>query len=171
MTDFADKENFMNKKGFTPLEILKFTRKIKFLTGFTVIEMITVIAIIVILAGFIAAASMKAKEKGYVAKAKATIASLEVAISMYHTDTGQYPPTGNSNLVSELNGPSSTAGWDGPYMDIQGTTLKDPWGNDYVYNNPGAVHGTIDHTRYVDIYSFGPNGTGETDDSKWIKNW
>lgn len=138
--------------------------------GFTVIEMVIVITIIVILASFIAAAAIKAKEKAYAAKAKATIASLETALSMYHSDTGQYPTTGNSNLVSELGGStSSTVGWDGPYMDIQGTTLKDPWGNDYIYNNPGVVHGTIDHTHYVDIYSYGPDGASGTKDD--IKNW
>jgi len=42
-------------------------------------------------------------------------------------------------------------------------TLKDPWGHDFVYKNPG------DHNRGgFDLYSKGPDGIDSDDD---IRNW
>lgn len=143
--------------------------------GFTVIEMIIVIAIMVILAGLISAAAMNAKQKGYIAKAKATIASLEVALSMYESDTGLYPADDGAesciNLVNQLRtgGTAPPSGWNGPYMDFDTNeldtngNLKDPWGRPYIYDQPGA-----NNISSYDLSSKGPNTAITTDD---ITNW
>lgn len=97
--------------------------------GFTLIELITVISIIILLVGLLSPALRKAREQAKVEKARAIIASLEVAINMFYTDIGEYP----GNLGELINPP--TAGY-GPYMDdkdFEDGNIKDPWGNNYSY--------------------------------------
>ena len=72
--------------------------------GFTLIEMLTVIAIIGILAGLIIPAASKARRDAAISKAKATISALETALSMYYTDYGAYPPS--TAAANQANGNS-----------------------------------------------------------------
>ena len=53
---------------------------------------------------------------------------------------------GRAELVDE---PGDVRGWNGPY--IKSSILKDPWGKDYQFRNPGQ-HGDFD------IYSYGADG-------------
>ncbi|MFH0839325.1 MAG: type II secretion system protein GspG [Candidatus Omnitrophota bacterium] len=144
---------------------------LKHKSAFTLIELIVVMAIILILAGAVSGAAQFARKKGIVAKAKGAIASLETALSMYESDCGVFPPSGNANMVTGLAGPSAQAGWNGPYMQFRSSELSgglfiDPWGNAYVYTNPGT-HNTVT----FDIYSFGPNENNESGAGDDINNW
>ena len=76
--------------------------------GFTLIEMLTVIAIIGILAGLIIPAATKARRDAAISKAKATISALETALSMYYTDYGVYPPS-CTNSTTQANGNTYSA--------------------------------------------------------------
>jgi len=148
-------------------------------SGFTLIEMITVLAIIMLIASLVMAAGQAARRKAYEAKAKAAIASLEVALGMYQTDVGTYPASGNSNLVTQLDSGGATppTGWSGPYMqfdtaEIVGGQFMDPWHTAYSYTNPGSNHGTgANHTFYIDIWSWGPNKVNNSGASDDIANW
>ncbi len=151
--------------------------------GFTLMELIVVMAIIAIIASFVLGAGQPARRKAREAKAKAAIASLEVAIGMYSLDMGSYPATTNAALVTALTTSPGGTNWKGPYMqfettDIVGGTFMDPWATAYTYNNPGTNHGTgANHTTYVDIWSWGQNkannngdynpATGADDISNW----
>ena len=138
--------------------------------GFTLIELLVVITIIMALAGLIVGGAQQARKRALIAKAKAAIASLETALCMYETDYGEYPASGNANMVSALREDLDDDTWRGPYMmfkaeDISNGQFIDPWGNAYNYTNPGTdAHG---HENYVDIWSNGP-GEGESDD---VTNW
>lgn len=160
--------------------------------GFTVIELLTVLAIIGILAGLIMGAAQSARKQALIAKAKASISSLETALGMFQSNIGAYPSQGNANMVTCLTTSSGclvgTAGtpmttsqaadWSGPYMNFQtnevsGGTFVDPWGNPYVYK-AGSDHGTgADYSvsGYMDIYSFGPNGVDDSGAPDDIANW
>jgi len=156
-------------------------------SGFTLIEMIVVLAIIMILAGLVTGAAMKAKERAMVAQTKTMISGLETAIGMFQMDLGGYPNSGNANLVTNLTtlggtytvGTTSytvvsTSGWSGPYMnfktgDVVGGTVRDAWGTAFTYTRPGINHAPPDYTTYVDILSNGPNKT--TPNSDDISNW
>ena len=140
--------------------------------GFTLIELLVVIAIISILAGMVVSGAQQARKRGTVTKTKAQMASLETAISMYETDMGSYPGTDNKTLVGALTLKPEDPDWSGPYMNIKKDELDangeyvDAWGNAFVYVNPGK-----NNTSFYDIYSKGPNGTGDGNDKDDIRNW
>lgn len=62
-------------------------------SGFTLVELLTVIAIIGILAGMLVPVLTAAKKRAQVAKAKLEISSLVNAIQAYDTDYGRFPIT------------------------------------------------------------------------------
>ncbi len=139
--------------------------------GFTLIELIVVMAIIIILAGAVSGASQIARKKGLISKAKAAISSLEIALSMYEADCGVFPSSPNANMVTQLTGPSTQTGWNGPYMqfkssELSGGSFIDPWESSYVYTNPGTHNSAT-----FDIYSFGPNKTNDSGAGDDVNNW
>ena len=140
--------------------------------GFTLIELLVVIAIITILAGMVVSGAQQARKRGAITKVKAQIATIETAISMYETDMGVYPDSGNKNLVAALTDDHGDIDWSGPYMKIKEKEVNkegeylDAWGNTFVYVNPGV------HNEYsYDIYSMGPNGQGNGSEKDDITNW
>lgn len=143
--------------------------------AFTLVELLVVIAILGILASLVAAGAQTARRKGSVTKARTTIAALETAIAMYHGDMGEYPKSGNENLVKALEEDPGNANWSGPYMEFKKDEVKegkliDPWGKPYEYVS--ANGGSPEHrSKSFDISSYGPNGVmdGETGDD--IGNW
>lgn len=140
--------------------------------GFTLIELLVVIAIITILAGMAVSGAQQARKRGTITKTQAQLASIETAISMYETDIGIYPESGNKNLVIALTEEPDDADWNGPYMKIKKDELNgngeylDAWGNPFIYVNPGT------HNEYsYDLYSMGPDGKGDGTEKDDISNW
>ena len=137
--------------------------------GFTLVELLIVMAILAILGGLVTAAAQTARKRGSVTKAKAAVAALETALQMYQLDMGGYPSPGNQSLVQALSTNPGSPDWHGPYMEFKeeelvGGEFVDPWGVAYAYVTPGAHR-----TASYDLFSSGPNGTaGDTDD---IVNW
>lgn len=134
------------------------------LTGFTLIEILIVIAIIMTLAGLVVGGAQQARKKATTSKAKAAVASLETALSMYEVDYGSYPAGSNSEMVNALKNDPDDGIWRGPYMMFKQNELIngefiDPWGSAYHYDNPGS--GSHGHENYIDIYSYGPNKTDD----------
>jgi prepilin-type N-terminal cleavage/methylation domain-containing protein len=66
--------------------------------GFTVIELLIVMAIILVLAGLILATSNYVQKKGYRSRAEAEIAAISAALENYKADNGVYP-RGKSTAV------------------------------------------------------------------------
>jgi general secretion pathway protein G len=126
--------------------------------GFTLLELLVVVAIIGLLVGFVAPRYFGQVTRSEVSTAKAQIEAFEKALDLYRLDTGKYPST-ESGLLALVQRPPDEPRWNGPYL--KKTPPPDPWGKPYVYKAPGEKH-------EYDIISYGkdgaPGGSGENAD-------
>jgi general secretion pathway protein G len=131
-------------------------------SGFTLIEVMVVVVILAILASIVVPKIMDQPDKANITKAKSDIRGMETALNLYRLDNMLYPTTdqGLEALVTAPTDAPEAKNWkEGGYL----TRLpEDPWGNPYIYLNPGS-HGAID------IYSSGPDRQTSTEDD--IGNW
>jgi general secretion pathway protein G len=108
---------------------------------------------------------MDRPEQARVVKAQQDIHSLESALKMYKLDNFAYPSTdqGLEALVKKPDGNPKPRNYNPKgYLE---SLPQDPWGNAYLYLNPGE-HGEID------IYSLGADGVaGGTGYDADIGNW
>jgi general secretion pathway protein G len=126
--------------------------------GFTLLELLVVVAIIGLLAGFVAPRYFGQLGKSEVGAAKAQIDALEKALDQYRLDTGRYP-TSELGLKALVDKPQNEPKWNGPYL--RKDVPLDPWGKAYVYKVPGEKGD-------FDLVSYGkdgaPGGSGENAD-------
>ena len=126
--------------------------------GFTLLELLVVVAIIGLLVGYVAPRYFGQVGKSQVTTAKAQIDALEKALDQYRLDTGHYPAT-ELGLSALVNRPQNEPKWNGPYL--RKDVPLDPWDKVYVYKYPGE-------RGDYDIISYGkdgqPGGTGESAD-------
>lgn len=132
--------------------------------GFTLLEIMVVVVIMGMLSAIVATNVMGSKEQASIEKAGMDIKALDNALDMYKLDNHRFPTT-EQGLDALVNKPTSSPEpksyrKDGYIKDLP----QDPWGNDYMYINPG----THNSSRY-DLYSLGPDGEDGTDDD--IGNW
>jgi general secretion pathway protein G len=131
--------------------------------GFTLLELLVVVAIIGLLASYVAPRYFSQVEKSEIKVARAQIDALEKALDQYRLDTGHYPST-EQGLNALMTKPASDARWAGPYM--KKAVPPDPWGNPYQYRKPGQ------RTAEFDLFSFGKDGRpGGEGDAADIGNW
>jgi general secretion pathway protein G len=127
--------------------------------GFTLLELLVVVAIIGLLAGYVAPRYFGQVGKSEVATAKAQIDALEKALDQYRLDTGRYPAT-ELGLAALVTRPANEPRWSGPYL--RKDVPLDPWGKAYRYRSPG------EQGRDFDLVSYGkdgqPGGSGEDAD-------
>ena len=126
--------------------------------GFTLLELLVVVAIIGLLVGFVAPRYFGQIGKSEVTAARAQIDALEKALDQYRLDTGHYPST-ELGLDALMQRPQNEPKWNGPYL--RKSVPLDPWGRPYQYRAPGEKGD-------FDLLSLGkdgaPGGSGEDAD-------
>lgn len=117
--------------------------------GFTLVEMLVVIAIIGLIMGLIGPRVLNYLSESKVKAAKIQMQSFASALDLFNLDAGRYPSTaeGLDALVHRTPG---VAAWNGPYLK-GGNVPMDPWNHPYIYRAPGE-HGAFN------IVSLGADG-------------
>lgn len=126
--------------------------------GFTLVELLVVLAILALLAGLVGPRVIGQLGGAEIKTAQAQIKELESAIDIFRLDVGRYPSE-QEGLQALVNQPSGSTGWNGPYL--RKGLPSDPWGNPYRYRVPGQQGD-------YDVYSLGadnaPGGDGKNAD-------
>lgn len=118
--------------------------------GFTLIEVLLVVAILGILATVVVVNLGGRQERAMVQATRASIGAISTAVDLYEVDTGRYPPNLGALVTSD-----GSPNWNGPY--IRGGVPKDAWGQDFVFTKEGE--------RGFKVISGGPDmGVGGADD-------
>ena len=127
--------------------------------GFTLVELLLVLVILALIGGLVLPNIIGKAEGAKVKAASSQISRLAMAVESFYLDTGTTPDS-LDDLINESGG---VDGWNGPY--VKPSSLKDPWGREYVYNYPGE-HGDFD------LYSLGADGQpGGEDRNADINSW
>lgn len=127
--------------------------------GFTLVELLVVLAILTLLAGLVGPRVLSQLGGAKSKTAAVQIADIEKAMELFKLDVGRFPTTEEGLEALATRPATVSSGWSGPYL--KGSLPTDPWGKPYRYQGTGP-NGT------VEILSLGadgaPGGEGENAD-------
>lgn len=135
--------------------------------GFTLIELMVVIAILGILATIVVPRMVGRVDKANRSKAMTEIKGFQTALEAFRLDCGRYPTSseGLNALIRAPGGIDADKYQKGGYLQTP-QIPKDPWAHDYIYVSPGL------HNEDYDVESYGKDGRdgGQGDDAD-IESW
>jgi general secretion pathway protein G len=133
--------------------------------GFTLLELLVVVAIIGLLAAYVGPRYFSQIGKSEQTAAKAQIQGLTRALGAFRVDVGGFP-SNEEGLAALTTAPSDqgrASKWRGPYLEKP--VPADPWGRAYVYRSPGS------QGQDFDLISYGKDGSvGGSGDNADINN-
>ena len=137
--------------------------------GFTLVELMVVLAILVLLVAMVGPRLLGSQKKADVKATMQQISNLESCLQLYAVDNRTFPTT-EEGMGLLLNRPADemrSVNWDGPYLEADALP-RDPWGRPYQYEFP-PTRGRRNDTPV--IWSLGPDGQDSTEDdiTSWTK--
>lgn len=131
--------------------------------GFTLVELMVVIAIIGLLATVVTVSVITKMEEANVGKVRADMKGLKDAMKLFKINMGYWPRS-----INDLFNAPANAGrrWKGPYLDDQ---PRDPWGGEYTLRPQSGNRGPIVVTLGADGQQ-GGEGEAADLDSESINN-
>ncbi len=139
-------------------------------SGFTLVEILIVVAILAVLAAAVVPRLMQQGDEARIKIAETMVGrsgDIAGALKLYRLHSGKYPET-EEGLEALFRRPSDieedSKKWIGPYLEGSPEELVDPWDNELVYECPGKYN-----EDGYDLSSKGPDGEEDTEDD--IKNW
>jgi general secretion pathway protein G len=131
--------------------------------GFTLVEVLIVLAIVALLATVITPQVLRYFGQAKTDTARIQLSAISSALELYVLDNGSYPSQ-QAGLSALVRPPADAPRWQGPYLKKTGG-LVDPWGRPYQYRIPGR------QSPY-EIFSLGrDNAVGGTGEDQDIVNW
>ena len=117
--------------------------------GFTLLELLIVVAIIAVLAAYVGPKDFAQVGRSEQTLARAQAEAFVRALGAYRLDAGRYP-NAQEGLEALVRAPAGLQRWHGPYLE-KGVP-PDPWGRPYIYRAPGAQ-------SEFEVISYGKDGT------------
>lgn len=138
--------------------------------GFSLLEILIVVGILALLAAFVVPNLIGSSQQAKIGIAQTAVGrsgEISQQLKKYQFDVGQYPET-DEGLEALFRLPSSIDEddelWKGPYLEGDPEDLRDPWGQEFVYESPGKFN-----EDGFDLSSKGPDRKEDTEDD--VKNW
>ena len=157
-------------------------------SGFTLTELVVVVAILVVLAGVLVPAIGSYVDKSKIARAQSDMKEIGNAFTRYDSDTSVWPSNASYSSIATTShdltsftclfqNTYSKTGWDGPYLNkgarvgtsmqvatsgATNTGLLDPWQRPYVIYYFATGYAASGTPGSIVLLSKGPDGTTNT---------
>jgi general secretion pathway protein G len=118
--------------------------------GYTLMEIMLVVAIIAVLAGGVIIKMTGILDVTKIQRTEQDIANIYSALKLYEARNNQMPDQGQG--LDALVSPPSTGTPPSNWVKLMDSLPIDPWNTPYQYRNPGKRD-----PSGVDVYSFGPS--------------
>jgi len=124
--------------------------------GFTLIEVLIVIAILLAIGGLVVVNLLPAKGKADIDLQRVQLKMIDDAMEQFKLNMNRFPSEeeGLAALSSKevLSDDNDKSNWRGPYL--KDPIVKDKWNHELIYHFPGQLRGE----EYYDLISWGPDG-------------
>lgn len=104
-------------------------------TGFTLLELLVVVAILGLLVGYVAPRYLGQLSNAEMRTAQAQLDAASKALEQFRLDAGRYP-SASEGLQALTGAPQGATNWQGPYL--KKAMPADPWGRGYGYSAEAA---------------------------------